>query len=291
MTFFIDVGFLIQLNKHRSNHPEIENDWNQITNQIQAMIAADCAVQLHIHPHWETATYTNQKWLFNIDQTYKLSDFPQPEAEQIVRKYTRFLFELTGKKVHSFRAGGWCIQPFSQLASVFKELGIVADSSVFPGGKMETPHYAFDFTSIPPFSSTYRFESDVCVKETEGYFTEFPIASWLYSPFFYWRLYVLGRLFPHSHRMWGDGIFLAQPGRKQSVLTSKTWNHVSSDGYYASFLHKQFKSYLKHQVDVFVVIGHPKGLTNYSFQKLKKFIHKTKSTAEFVTFDQLTCTL
>jgi hypothetical protein len=84
--------------------------------------------------------------------------------------------------------------------------------------------------------------------------------------------------------MIGDGSFLAQPGRKKSVLLNKTWNHVSSDGYYASLLMKQAAYYQAKKVRTFVVIGHPKGMTSYSFKKLEAFVSKTKNTFEFINY-------
>jgi hypothetical protein len=288
MTFFMDVGMLLKMNELKEEFPELANDYQAIINQINRMEALGCAVQLHIHPHWENATYANGKWSINVNGCYKLSDFSQADASLIIEKYYHFLQALVQQKITSYRAGGWCIQPFSHVNETFKKLGLSIDSSVFPGGKFESPHYAFDFSSVKRYTQPYRFESDVCVANKAGYFTELPISSWNYSPLFYWRLYILGRLFPKQHKMLGDGIFLAQPGRKKSVLTSFTWNHVSCDGYYAALLQRQFRCYQRKKTD-FVVIAHPKGLTRFSIRKLEQFIARTKGATEFSTVNQVVC--
>lgn len=284
LVFFADVGFLVKLREYKDQFPELEADFNRIMNQLHEMLALDCEVQLHIHPHWEKSHYDGKKWVIVTDGCYKLADFSDEEAAIIVRKYHQCLVELTGKKPTTYRAGGWCIQPFSQIEKVFRELGIEKDSTVFPGGKFESEHYRFDFTNVLPFQDPYRFQSDVTKAEKDGYFLEIPIASWEFSPLFYWRLYALGRLNPADHKMIGDGSFLAQPGRKKSVLLHKIWNHVSSDGYYASQLVKQAKYYSDKQVKTFVVIGHPKGMTNYSLKQLEAFVAKTNKRYEFVNF-------
>ncbi|WP_343636748.1 hypothetical protein [Fluviicola sp.] len=284
MVFFVDVGFLIKLREYKEQFPELEADFERIKNQLYEILELNGEVQLHIHPHWEKSHYDGKKWVVVTDGCYKLSDFPDEEAETIVRKYHRFLSEFAGRKPTTYRAGGWCIQPFSQVEKVFRELEIEKDSTVFPGGKFESAHYQFDFTAVSPFRNPYRFRSDVTKAETDGYFLEIPIASWEFSPLFYWRLYALGRLNPADHKMIGDGSFLAQPGRKKSVLLNKTWNHVSSDGYYASQLMKQAKRYANRQVKTFVVIGHPKGMTNYSLKQLEAFVARTKTRYEFVNF-------
>jgi hypothetical protein len=171
---------------------------------------------------------------------------------------------------------------------VFSELGIKNDSSVFPGGKFQSPHYDFDFTCVEPYSPAYRFEDDVCVPVPDGQFIEYPIASWKYSPWFYWKLYGWGRMKPSRHKMIGDGSFLAQPGRKQSVLTRSTWNHVSADGYYAGMLTKQLKAYDRKGLEHFVVIGHPKGLTVFALEELEWFIDQHQNNYGFTTFSDLT---
>ncbi|WP_343603931.1 hypothetical protein [Fluviicola sp.] len=284
MVFFVDVGFLIKLYEFKDQFPSLETDFNQIAAQLLEMKALDCEVQLHIHPHWEKSSYDGEKWVVVTDGAYKLADFPDLEAERIVRKYHGFLTGLTGTKITTYRAGGWCIQPFSQIEEVFRELEIVCDSTVFPGGKFESEHYQFDFTKIRPFTNPYRFQSDVVKEDPAGYFLEVPIASWEFHPLFYWRLYILGRLNPKAHKMIGDGSFLAQPGRKKTVLLNKTWNHVSSDGYYASMLHKQATYYRSLNAKTFVVIGHPKGMTQYSLRRLESFIADTKRQVEFVNY-------
>ncbi|MDR0802737.1 hypothetical protein [Fluviicola sp.] len=284
MVFFVDAGFLVKLSEYKDRFPILESDFGQIVAQLQEMKTLNCEVQLHIHPHWEKSFYDGEKWVIVANGAYKLSDFPDHDAREIVRKYHRFLTDLTGVKITSYRAGGWCIQPFSQIEHVFRELNIVCDSTVFPGGKFESEHYRFDFTQIAPFIDPYRFQSDVLEEEKNGFFLEVPIASWEFHPLFYWKLYILGRLNPTGHKMIGDGSFLAQPGRKKSVLLNKTWNHVSSDGYYASMLKKQVRYYQSRNVKTFVVIGHPKGMTPYSLRKLKSFIADTKPMVEFVNY-------
>lgn len=287
MTFFVDVGYLLQLERLAPRFPELQNDLDAVKAQMDDMLRAGCDIQLHIHPHWERSSYDGKRWQIVTDGCYKLDDFPDAELEAIVRNYHAALTRMTGKPIHSYRAGGWCIQPFSRVKKVFAELGIVRDSSVFPGGSFSSHHYDFDFTSVPRFTGPYRFSENVCVSDETGAFTEYPIASWEYHPLFYWQLYVLGRLFPASHKMMGDGTFLAQPGRKQSVLTRRTWNHISADGFYAGMLGKQARFYKRKGVSHFVVIGHPKGLTVYALKKLEVFLKSLQNKYHFTTFSDL----
>lgn len=289
MTFFVDVGYLLKLEEYAPEYPELASDLSSVKYQIAEMLESGCAVQLHIHPHWEKSTYVDGKWNIVTDGCYKLDDFSPTEIDAIVRRYHAYLAQLTGKTVHTYRAGGWCIQPFEKVRNVFTELGICADSSVFPGGQFQSPHYDFDFTAVERFSDSYRFDSDVCIPVENGTFTEFPIASWRYSPLFYWQLYVRGRMNPAKHKMIGDGQFLAQPGRKRSVLTNFTWNHVSCDGFYAGLLEKQAALYATKHIRHFTVIGHPKGLTQYAMEQLERFLRNSQNKYTFSTFSESTC--
>lgn len=286
MTFFVDAGYLIRMETESAKHPKLKSDLSKVKNQITEIIECGCDVQLHIHPHWERSYFNGQRWVIETDGHYKLSDFEEEEMIHIVSFYKDYLEEISRKKIHTFRAGGWCIQPFDRLSEIFKEIGIRYDTSVFPGGHFESKDYFFDFRNAPK-KSMYRFEKDVCIEQEDGFFTEYPISSLNYSPLFYWRLYILGRLFPDQHKMIGDGIFLSQPGRKKSVLTNFTWNHVSSDGYYASVLSKSLKKKVKQKSENMVVIGHPKGNTKYSIKTLSTFVQKNYLKHTFRSFQEI----
>jgi hypothetical protein len=286
LIFFVDVGFLIRAEYFSQDYPELSKNVNSVRFQIKQMVDFGHDVQLHIHPHWEKSVYKDGKWTINAEGAYKLDDFTDPEIKDIVRRYKSYLDELVGYKTIAFRAGGWCIQPFERLKSVFQEEGIRFDSSVIPEMNYETEHYRFDFSKVTN-QEPYSFSDDVCVEDLNGFFTEFPISSWHYTPGFYWKLYALGRLFPARHKMVGDGNFIPQPGRKRSGLTKTTRHHVSCDGYYASILSLCLTKFEKENRKTMVIIGHPKGMTEFSFKSLEEFMRKAEKKHHFVTFKDL----
>lgn len=286
MIFFVDVGYLIQLQVQKENYTDLQQDYIKITQQIQQIVADGHDVQLHIHPHWEKSYYQDGKWQMVTKKAYKLSDFSDKDITRIVRTYKSFLDDLIGYKTTAFRAGGWCIQPFHKLKNIFQELNLKYDSSVFPGGKFISPEYNIDFTQAP-HQSQYKFSTDVCEEDKNGFFTEIPISSMRYTPLFFWRLYILGRLRPSQHKMLGDGNFMAQPGRKWNSLTHFTWSHVSSDGYFATKLNSYLKKAHTKKQQNMLIIGHPKSATLFSFKMLEKFISKTKIKHHYTTFKML----
>lgn len=278
-TFFVDVGYLICAKRYES----LDQERELVENQVKKMIKLGHDVQLHIHPHWERAKYVDGKWDINVDGCYKLSDFSKKERSEIIGKYKNTLEDLTGTDIESFRAGGWCIQPFSILEEDFKRVGLRIDSSVFTGGYLSTKNYNVDFTNAPK-KSLYRFQKDVCMEQTTGEFIEIPISSMMYSPLFYWRLYLLGRIFPSQHKMLGDGLFISQGGQKKRVLSRYTHNHISSDGYFSKVLKKALSKAQKRGDQELVVIGHPKSQTRYSEKMLGCFIEKNHKIHNFTSF-------
>jgi hypothetical protein len=283
MTFFVDAGYLVRLDHFSKENEVLKLELETIKKQILELVQKGHAIQLHVHPHWEKSHFESGKWNIETKNAYKLADFSDEEVSRILHTYKHYLDKLIGYPTTVFRAGGWCIQPFDRWKDVFSSLGLMVDTSVFPGGKFISGEYDFDFTSAPR-KGRYSFSSDVCAEDLQGEFTEYPISSWNYSPVFYWKLYVLGRLFPHRHKMWGDGDFMKQPGRKRSVLTRFTQNHVSSDGFYAAALLRIAAFYAKNKYSDFVVIGHPKGMTKFGLKALENFIAKKKNIHPFLTF-------
>ena len=267
-TFFIDVGYLIQAEKY----PELREELNLVKSQIKEMLQRGHSVQLHVHPHWEKATWKDGKWTMNVQGHYKLIDFPAEDRVRIMTTYKNYLEALTTSKIHGFRAGGWCIQPFSELKEAFVASEISIDSSVVADFYMYTENYNLDFTSAPR-KSLYRFEDDVCQEVENGRFIELPIASYRYRPSFYWMLYGLGRLFPKHYKMIGDGQFISQGGRKRQVLFNYSNHHVSTDGYFSKKLNAALEKSINLGHEELTIIGHPKGNTLYSLKKLKKFIN------------------
>lgn len=288
MTYFVDVGYLLRLEKFKTEFPQLQQEYEQVVEQLKTLQKKENALQLHIHPHWEKSWYDGKEWIMVVDDCYKLTDFQDDEILEIVTRYKQKLEAISEKPVQGFRAGGWCLQPFDRIRPAFIKNNIRFDSTVYPGAYFETEHYFYDFRTAPGDKGHYRFEDDLCKENEQGFFTEYPIASWKYNPLFYWQLYGWGRLRPDRHKMIGDGMFIPQPGKKYTNLTRSGWNHVSCDGYYASVLKKVTKTYAAKGRTDLVVIGHPKSMTRFGLEKLDAYIaYAKKNQHKFRTFDDL----
>lgn len=283
-TYFVDAGFLLKLHELGTNFPELQLQHEKIVSQLRNLMNEGNDIQLHIHPHWELSDYEDGEWHIPQDKGYRLDEFCKAEAAEIFKKYKYHLDEVIGRKTIAYRAGGWCIQPFEHILKVFKSTGMHYDSSVVPGMKFQSGVYNIDFSHAPNYLDFWCFELDPTKVNRNGTFVEIPISGYEYKPLFYWELYLLGKINKSRHRFVGDGNYIPQPGRKFQTLTQAQWNHVSCDGYYSKKLLSVAKSFKEKNRKHLVVIGHPKSMTAYSFDKLEQFLKKTNGIYEFQTF-------
>lgn len=270
--FFVDIGYLLRLDHFRKQYPSLNSDYESVTAQIKLLHSSGHDVQLHVHPHWEDSIYDGQKWKIDV-RRYKLADFEPAAAAEIFSRYKRALEELTGSKPTVYRAGGWCIQPFSAFRELFLKEGIRIDSSVFSGGYFSSDQYAYDFRNAPD-KGKYRFEEDVNVEVKDGSFVELPIASIRNNPLFFWRLFWLGRRNPALHKPLGNGRAMAAPGYRKKLLTRFTTNPVSVDGYNARLLETALRQTVSAGKEHLVIIGHPKALSPYSLRQIETFVSR-----------------
>ncbi len=280
-TFFPDAGYLL----HAKKQEDASKDLKLVLEQIKSWDLLGHETGLHIHPHWEDVVYENKEWKHNTSR-YKLSDFNEADVDSIIHSYFQEVQQLISSPINSFRAGGWCVQPFSNLRAAFLSLGISTDSSVFYGGKNTNAPYNYDFKNAPN-SSSWCFDKDILIENKNGKFLELPITSLRYSPLFFWRLFLLGRWNPVRHKPIGNGVPTSGGGSKKVLLSRYNTFCLSADGYFISQLEHAVKQAKKEKKRHLVVIGHPKACTLYSLEKLDLFMSKHKNEIEFVSLNQL----
>ncbi len=284
MVFFVDCGFLWRLKAEKDSHPALAADYRAVTDQLQSLSREGHELQLHIHPHWEDTRWDGTRWRMDVKR-YRLTGFPPDRIHDIVRRYRGVLQEVAGNPVNVYRAGGWCLQPFSALKDALAGNGIVADSSVFRNGRFWSEQYDYDFRGAPD-KGVYRFADDPVTEVEEGRFTEFPIASMRVFPLFYWWLFLLGRLDPARHKPLAAGRAMAAPGYRFRLLTRMTRQCVGFDGYNARLMPGALRRAVRKGHSHMVVLGHPKAMSRYSFDALDRFIGRACTSHRFVTFTQ-----
>lgn len=281
----MDTGYLKKLIEYKDQYPKVKHEHDLVIDQIKTLVKEGHDCQLHIHPHWEDSTHNGKDWEMNISR-YKLVDFSDEEIEKIVLEYQQILKVITQKTVNIYRAGGWCLQPFSRIQKAFEKADLRLDSSVFPGGKFTSGNYFYDFTNTPQ-KSTWKFSNDLCSEDAKGLFLEYPISSYKYSPIFFWKLFLNGRLDPKNHKPIGDGFPMPAPGQRKKMLTAGMLLSASCDGYFVTKLDTILKKNQTLGFNEMVVLGHPKALTHFALKKLEQFVIRHKNKHAFTTFTEV----
>lgn len=269
LVFFVDAGYIVQL-KNYSQHAKCKSDLDKISTQIAKLSTAGHQIALHIHPHWEDCKFDGSKWIIDTKR-YKLSDFSKEEASQLISKYNQALFDITGKKCTAYRAGGWCVQPFTHIQEALKMNGITIDSSVYFNGFHDSPAHSYDFRSAKD-KAEWKFENDPCVEDSSGSFKEISISPDKIGPLFYWELYFKMKSAPEKFKPIGDGMWLKDKGRIYKQFHSSTDHFACADGYFSSRLIKNLEECEQKKLERMMVLSHPKSLAPCSFEFLNEFI-------------------
>ncbi|MCJ8327992.1 MAG: hypothetical protein MJK08_12930 [Campylobacterales bacterium] len=283
--FFVDSGYLIKLNEYRKKFPNLNDDYDLIINQIKYLYKTGHDIQLHIHPHWEDSHFNGKKWIIDTKR-YRLHDFEEEDINDIVYRYKKCLTDLTDNNIFAFRAGGWCIQPFNKIRDALKNNDIYLDSTVYKNGlNLSKTHY-IDFRNMPD-KDEWKFEDNPLKENKNGYFREIPISAYKLSPLFFWKFAVTKKFATKKHKIFGDGSPVG--AAKKSIikmLTRTSYSVVSCDGYKSSFLFNAYEEYKRHKKSNLIVIGHPKASSEYSLNKLNKFIKSLDKNDIITTFKE-----
>jgi hypothetical protein len=280
---FVDAGYLDKLRTYSERFPQLGRELEQVAGQIRRLSEMGHDIQLHVHPHWEGTVYDGSGWKFDMSH-YRLDTFSDSAVQDIFSRYVTAITNITQKPVSAFRAGGWCIQPFARFQAAFDRHQIRIDSTVFSGGKNSTASEWYDFSTAPD-KDYWRFGADPCREDPSGRFAEYPIASYRVSPTFFWRLALTKLVKLKAHRSFGDGTPSANaPSQLARLLTTFSRSVVSIDGYKSSFLMKAYKDLKRNGRNHFVIIGHPKALSEYSLAKLDHFLSNLEEHDEVAIF-------
>ncbi len=175
--FFVDTTYLLRLRNNPAK--ACQDDFKKITEQIALIHRDGHYVFPHLHPHWLDAIYLpeiNQWDLSNISK-YIFSVITDSEKEKLFQESIDLLNVICGpQKDMGYRAGGWCIQPFSDFKPFFEKHNIKYDFSVMKGFYSDHAAQKFDFREAPTKSS-YPFSDDVISENASGAFTEIPIST------------------------------------------------------------------------------------------------------------------
>lgn len=176
--FFVDATYLLKIEESD------KQTYALITSQIEEMVNSGCEVGLHLHPHWLDAVKLGaDSWSLENMSRYRLHALDEGQLRWVFGASLDSLTRAAQRadnsyRVNTFRAGGWCLQPFSMLRSLFEECRIEYDFSVTAGMyKNGLPGHFYDYRGAPKDKVVWRFTNDPCVPEQNGKFIEVPVTA------------------------------------------------------------------------------------------------------------------
>ena len=187
MTVFWDILHYYKLRQLENDFPVLRNDRLLVDDQISFLISKGYDIQLHIHPHWLDASYTNGKWNFSYDR-FNIHSLSKEDNKNDINTITgcitagKKLMEEVIKKYYSeycvttYRAGGYLIEPFDELKKAFESNGIYIDSSTLPGMYRNDVNNSYRFDNYPD-NIFYRFENSPSEVSDKGKFIEIPVKT------------------------------------------------------------------------------------------------------------------
>ena len=284
ITFFVDAGMLCAMEREAVREPSLAKELGRVKEHLEGLAQQGHEIGLHIHPHWEDTHRVGSAWDFEGSR-YQLRDFSDSEISSIVARYTDVLKELCDGEVHSYRAGGFCIEPFARIKGPLQDAGISIDSSIVPGLRINDADKGVDFTGAPD-RGWWTFESSPSRPDEDGDFLEIPITPLVLPPLHYWGRAISRVLGRRPASTFGDGTSKAL-GRHEIIrrLTGRgRGSELSIDAQKAAQLNSGNIS--RQQRDIWHVMGHPKLLGRASLDALEKFIDR-KDFGRFLTVTNL----
>ncbi len=277
--FFVDTIYLLRLKEMTSVSGAASCEYERVCQQIIRIGAGGHDVFPHLHPHWLDAVFDPQsnRWSLEEYRYYMMSSCPDGLRAELMGASVEWLRDLLGSKLREplgYRAGGWCIQPFSVFRPLFEQWGITADFSVVPGRESAVGAATYDFSEVSTMTP-YRFSGDVCKADLQGSFMEFPISVIpttgidrkldRFASKLFWRL--------GSGRMMGDGKGALPAQAKSGVVrAAPIVNEMASLDHFGV---GKIPSYVRtaRRDGVLHLCSHPKLLSRHGLWAFSQLVH------------------
>lgn len=290
---FVDAAYLLRLYQLKDNK-EVEEQFQLVTRHVSSLSEQGHAIQFHFHPQWLYSKY-EKGWVMDFDH-YKISDMPKEDIKTLIPQAIELLQSYSRTKLSAFRAGGYSFPNEPLFFDILREYEIHIDTSVLKGAKVRSKYQSYDYSTVPEVSP-YNFDNDVCVKDPNGYFTEYPITTNTFIGYRY--LFLKSRLTKrykendeHHDVKFGDGSPINIKRGKISCLVNNFIRlmlpisiSATIDGVFSLYLEKLYQntaSLINNKT--FVIIGHPKNFSEKSISIFESFI-QNHSDLDFDVFN------
>ncbi|AII13936.1 hypothetical protein CIG1485E_0057 [Campylobacter iguaniorum] len=263
--FFIDANFLVILKQ------QCLSGYQMVKKQILDMLKNGNDIGLHIHPHWiDSYMISKDRWSFRSYENFRIHNLNKEQISSILKDSFKELDLICKEfsqhyKIDSFRAGGWCVQPFSSVKEILKEIGIKYDFSVLPGMKKNSlPRHYYDY-SLTPNKPYWKFADDPLKEDSNGDFIEIPVTVTKLNIFSV--LYNKRKIRAYSIYGNGKGAY-STSGFFELLKKIRIFIKYAFSSDYMSF-DVFVKNMINTNKELIVYVAHPKNFSSESFLILK----------------------
>jgi hypothetical protein len=292
--FFVDTTYIKRLEENLDN-TAIKIDYDLIIGQLTEMVKDGHFIFPHIHPHWVDAEYDPKinQWRLNDLSKYRFAAISDTLKVELFEFSINFIKKMqaishVSYEIDSFRAGGWCIQPFSDFRNLFEKYNIKNDFSVLRGFSMDAERFFYNFENVPE-RPIYYFDGAIESAEVTGKYKEYAISYINTSNFKKILSRIINRVFIYSGvKSLGDGVSVDKT--EESIIMDASFNlslkknikeMVSID-----FLNRikvnDYKNFLKSN-NYIHFISHPKMVSENSLMNFSNFLRDVKKKYDIET--------
>ncbi len=247
-----------------------------IEEQLKWAYSKGHDIQLHLHPQWVDAIWTENCWKVNMNK-WRLGDYEGVGDNSLVNllkrgKETIEVLIGNGYQCEVLRAGGYNVQPSQALVKAMREAGLKIDSSIYPGGKETGSLSKYDYTTINAdlgFWYCDKTLETVCAGKSDV--IEMPIVA---LPILRLQKYLsMDRIKSLlQNRQSAKSAFDAKTSQGKKCSMGKvqyffqkewqTWDYCL----FSKGMHNKFLKHIEKQTerDLFVLVGHPKSFVSSS---------------------------
>lgn len=289
-TLFVDCAYLYKLSLLKNKYKQLQDDFDMIISNLKKYISSGHEIQFHFHPQWLYSDYKNNRW--NLDfKHYSLENMAPVFLRKTFKESKELVESILNIKMNAFRAGGFTIQNYKNIADLFKDNGIEIDSSVVRNAYINSNNMSYDFRNIST-KSTWYFSTEVTLEVANGSFIELPITTskeLVLSSYMKKIWFVL--INKANNKCWGDGTSITALNnpwintfrRIKNILSGSRYIYASLDEGALTNLEKHYRN---QHYDNMTWITHPKYLTEYSLKVLDEFLCTHKNRDVFLLVSQ-----
>ena len=155
-TFYVDMGHYLFLLNNKNTNEKFQEYLNSIEKTIELLIDHKMDVQLHVHSQWHNAEIISNN--IQVTNNWNLGGLDQTDQDNLLNESFDSLEKIfekfnLNKKITSYKAGSWGLQPFDNIHRILKNKNI--SLLLGPAKDIKSKRMKTDYTGLESEISPY----------------------------------------------------------------------------------------------------------------------------------------